>query len=484
MKVFDTAFLETILVSNAPWLKQPEYIPPTALFFREAFKKVKQQLDAKHGMAMLIKGPRRVGKTEIQRQLIAMLLKEGIKPARILYLSLDDVQIQSVNPKDRWRMVNELLNAWAVMLGYQTFDQISETTYLFLDEVQSVENWAQLLKNRIERNPYVKIVLSGSAAHSIFKKSLEILMGRVISIPLGPFSFREYFRCQLRGDLHEETMLYNIQNIFERDFSASNLYKNLYEYSQRFKPQRMMAHMRSYLENGGFPQLWKIPAESIIEKAHIIDENYVQKVTLEDLMLLRSIRKPELFERLLRHLFARPGQEYNQQKVASELGTTIITLNDAMDLLRQTDLLLFIEKFSAKAEPLKRIYTKVYPCDLALTFAMTKIPPTLESENKGLIAESIVAQTLSRLRGISNIAFMKSDSHANQGEIDFYVRSDTRDCPIEVKYQNQIRSEDSRFMEKTILEKDLPGGILITQNLWNNNRSVYSIPLWAFALIS
>jgi len=485
LKGFSEEYYSNIIFSNSPWLKDPEKIPKPQAFRREAYYRVQKQLKAKHQMAVLIKGPRRVGKTEIQKQLIYSLIKdEQYAPTHILYLSLDDVQIQAASSENRWRILNDLLNNWANFLGFDTFDEINVPAFCFLDEVQAVDNWATFIKNRVDRNPHVRIILSGSAAHSIFKKALEILLGRVISEDITTFSFREFLQKDQFLPQSFFDQVAQIGREFERDLSAPILYEALAKITKELDAELIQKLLQSFLILGGFPQIWQIEESNIIEKARLIDENYVKKVTLEDLMLLRKIRKPELFERLLRHLFARPGQEYNQKKVASELGTTIITLADAIDLLKQTNLLLFLEKFSSKAEPLQRKNLKIYPVDLTLTFAMTKKVPSLEGDDKGYVAESLVAQTIFRLKGISNVAFLQTDSATESGEIDFYVRSDTLDCPIEVKYQPKIHAEDVKLLRKIIIAKNLEGGILITPDQWLKDKQIYSIPLWAFLLIA
>jgi len=478
-------FLKKIIYSNSPWIENPEKILEPETYKREAFYRVKKELEATHGNAVLIKGPRRVGKTEIQRQLVAELITSGVRPERILYLSFDDLQIISERPDDRAQIVQGILDTWAGMLGAKTFDDIDFTIYCFFDEVQEVKDWAHLVKNRIERNQRAKIVLSGSAAHSIFEKALKILLGRVIDVRLCPFSFREYLEMKGYIDKSVLSKVRNVQMAIENRLEAKDLYDGLFTATEDCKDVQMRVYVSEFLKKGGFPQLWKMDQYTELERAQFMDDNYVKKVTLEDLMLLQAIKKPELYERLLRHLFARPGQEYNQQKVASELGTTTVTLAEAMRLLEQTDLLIFVEKFSLKAEPLRRKNIKVYPVDLMLTTAMTRVIPTLETvTDKGMIAESLVAQTVSRLKNLSTLAFMQSSDIRFGGEIDFYLRADLHDCPIEVKYQNSIRGGDIATLKRVVQERSLSGGVLVTIDQWQETQGVYSIPLWALMMLA
>jgi len=478
-------FFQAILRSNAPWIEDPAFLVKPQDYRREAYFKVEQELHAKHGMAVLIKGPRRVGKTEIQKQLIWDLIRvRNVEAKRVLYLSFDDVQILSERQSDRALLVQDTLDTWAHLLGAESFDRIQGPAYCFFDEVQAVDDWAHLIKNRVERNKNVRIVLSGSAAHSIFDKALRTLMGRVIDVRLTTFSFREFL--ERRGSLDEETSaaLREAQGAFERTLDAASLHAALSAATAKLDGLAYRGHITEFLNTGGFPQLWQM-GEKIIERAQFVDENYVKKVTLEDLMLLQQIKKPEMYQRLMRYLFARPGAEFAQNKVATTLGTTSVTLAEAMRLLGQTDLFIFVERFSQKAAPLKLRDIKVYPIDMMLTFAMTKIAPSLDAPTeKGAIAKSLAAQVMARFQTLSAIAFMKSENVQHPGEIDFYLRADLHDCPIEVKYQPEIRAEDTAMLRRIIAEKRLPGGILIGVDGWNVNGAVYSIPLWAWMLLA
>ena len=70
------------------------------------------------------------------------------------------------------------------------------------------------------------------------------------------------------------------------------------------------------------------------------------------------------------------------------------------------------------------------------------------------------------------------------GEIDFYLWADTHDCPIEVKYQPEIRAEDTAMLRRVIADRGLPGGILVNIDQWGAAGGICSVPLWAFMLLA
>ena len=78
------------LRSTNPWWHGDEMLKPPP-FHRWPFKRLLYLL--KDGMtpAVVLRGPRRVGKTVLLKQVIQSLLKEGIPGNRILYVPFDEL---------------------------------------------------------------------------------------------------------------------------------------------------------------------------------------------------------------------------------------------------------------------------------------------------------------------------------------------------------------------------------------------------------
>ena len=75
---------------NPWWSGKPA--KPTERFRRWAFAEVADRLERGLTSVVAVRGPRQVGKTTIQEQLIEELLKlRGVKPARIFRVQFDDV---------------------------------------------------------------------------------------------------------------------------------------------------------------------------------------------------------------------------------------------------------------------------------------------------------------------------------------------------------------------------------------------------------
>lgn len=108
-----------------------------------------------------IVGPRRVGKTILIYQLIESLLDTKIDPSRILYLSVDDVGLNNGGAT-----LEQIFNVYSKYVIRNTFDNLKETCYLFLDEIQEIPDWEKLLKNWQDFGHNIKFIISGSSSLS------------------------------------------------------------------------------------------------------------------------------------------------------------------------------------------------------------------------------------------------------------------------------------------------------------------------------
>src|SRR6266542_4205849 len=82
--------LKQDLQRQNPWWKN-EPLPVLPSFRRWPYAKLRQRLDNPLAPIAVIRGPRQIGKTTLQLQLIDSLLAEGVGPERILRVQFDDL---------------------------------------------------------------------------------------------------------------------------------------------------------------------------------------------------------------------------------------------------------------------------------------------------------------------------------------------------------------------------------------------------------
>lgn len=133
--------------------------------------------------AVILMGPRRVGKTWLMQHAVRQLLSDGACDAKnILFFPLDV-------PVYHGTGLEELVHAGARMTGR---DPIRDRIFVFFDEIQYLKDWETHLKTLVDAYPNLRVAASGSAASALRTGSRESGAGRFTDLLLGPLSFREY----------------------------------------------------------------------------------------------------------------------------------------------------------------------------------------------------------------------------------------------------------------------------------------------------
>ncbi|MFQ6091540.1 MAG: AAA family ATPase, partial [bacterium] len=121
--------IRRVLFQRNPWWFGKGFeIPETK---RKLFKFIIRSL--RDERALQIVGLRRTGKTALLLQVIEKLLKEGLDPRRILYLSVGSMEFRGVeNP------IMEGFNYY-----YEEIAPKERKLYLFIDEAHFSDRWAE-----------------------------------------------------------------------------------------------------------------------------------------------------------------------------------------------------------------------------------------------------------------------------------------------------------------------------------------------------
>ena len=473
--------LRQSLVAYNPWWKTKSFsVPGVPIFKRDAFAQAMRHTEANHGLALLINGPRRVGKTTIINQIIRCLIEDKKVPSnRIFFFSLDDPLIQQLPQKEQGALFEALLAQWAHVAGTALRTSPS-VLYCFLDEVQRLPRWELYIKRYIDLRYPIRFIISGSASHTIFRKSLESLLGRLVDISLPPFTFREFVR------FHHAEHANFLEKLAEEAWDLGDA-SSVTKFNRRLEEKigsneiaQWNQYADEYAQRGGFPQLWTM--QTVAERSSFIDQQFVERVTLEDLRLVKEIRRPEIFHQFLRYAFARTGQEYNLEELASLIHTTRVTLTEALPLLLQTELIRKVERFTGKPVRLRSTHAKLYAADLVLMQGITKISTSLEGEDRGRIAETLAHNIIRQFAGVSDLSYYREPS--GKQEIDFVARVGSRLVPIEIAYQNRVDNGHHDAMKAFLKSQGRQSvfGIIVTKNSWKAEQPIIEMPLPLFLL--
>ena len=125
------------------------------LFFPLVTTKVKR--------AVVLMGPRRVGKTVLLWQTLQELLKKKNIKKKLLFLSLDAPLLSSFS-------LEELLDLYREIFSLKTL----KGRVVIFDEIQYLKNWDIQLKVLVDNHPQKKFIASGSAAGQVVVAGSEI----------------------------------------------------------------------------------------------------------------------------------------------------------------------------------------------------------------------------------------------------------------------------------------------------------------------
>lgn len=443
-------------------------LPPTR---RHLVRAIERRLESRIAPIVVVRGPRQIGKTTAQMQVLSDLLAKGVEGRAILRVQADELPslLSTREPILRiveWFEQNVLgstLNAAAAS---------GRPTFLFFDEVQNLRDWAPQLKSLVDHSA-TQVVVTGSSALRI-ELGRDSLAGRIHTIEAGVLSLTEI--ASFRGiDLGTPFLADNgLEPLTRREFWADLKAHGV----TRARPRD--AAFSAFSEVGGYPLVHERRDVSWPMLADQLNETVIRKVIQHDLRIGERGRKrdaallEEVFRLACRYIGQAPDVATLAREVQRELSGNVGTerVRQYLRFLNDTLLLRLIEPLEIRLKK-RRAGAKICLADHALRASWLQEvvpvdPVALEREPHlallaGRIAESICGAALSTIAGL-DLAHLAARS--GEPEIDYVLTVGTRRIPLEVKYQRRIDpladTEGLRtFLEKTV--NNAPFGILVTQ---------------------
>ena len=366
-----------------------------------------------------VSGLRRVGKTFLLYRLITDLLK-STSAENILYFSFDDFENEEIaNVLDAYSLIHHKM-----------------PQYLFLDEVQKIDNWHEKIK-RIYDTHKIKIFISGSESLFIRKKTKETLAGRIFEFHLKQLSFKEYLQF--------------------KKFSKNHL---LYK-------KELAALFIHYILTGGFPELIDISDKLVIKK--YVKEVIVEKAIFADIPKIFKIEDPSILKTILDIIIDSPGLIIELNSLSKELGLARQTLSKYLYYLEVALLVKKLYNYSRNRSTSEKKLKKYY-----LTFPSTALSFKDDAEYTSRVVENLVVVA-------KNADYFWRTPQKD--EVDIILVENNKPLPIEVKYSSKINlgtdlNSIKKFMERYSVKK----GYAVTNDFSKEEENIKLIPLIDFLL--
>lgn len=417
--VEDAAALRVLQGFNPWWLGQPSATPA---FRRLAFDACRSLLAAeKLRRAILLSGPRRVGKTTVLQQLAEALIAEGRDPRSILYVSLDHPLLKLFTLKEALRLYHE--SVW----------QERQPALLLLDEVQYSRDWETEIKLLVDHRPDYRIVATGSASVVHHERLRESGVGRWVTVPVPTLSFLEFIH------IRQEVVPAIPEQLRPSDlFTMSADERRVLAAQARV----LLPSFQRYLLVGGFPETAQQADIRLCQR--LLREDVVERVLKRDMTALFGVRNVDELEKLFIYLCLHTGGIVAHQTVAKELGTSNQTVANHLTLLEQANLLYCVRPLAVGGKKILKARNKYYLVDAALRNAvLLRGEEVLTDPNElGPIVETTVLRHLFayHYRDRPQISYWRDPQ--TQEEVDIIVKSPGYTFAFEVKYREQPRVTD------------------------------------------
>ncbi|HLC92607.1 MAG TPA: ATP-binding protein [archaeon] len=441
----------------------------------------------------IVVGPRRIGKSTVLYQLIDFLItSKKIPPNRIIFLSLERPFFGMVkNP------IKNSLQIFEEAILKEPLESLSKPIYIFLDEASRNLDWALQVKEYFDKKYKMKFFITGSSTPALFAKSSESLVGRHNLITMLPLKFSDVVR--MANDPKTDELLNQLSKIVLRTYFLAAIKQNnpkpfadalqsIYVQVGSEGETLLQITLNKYLLRGGYPEFYD-KNTSWAEASKIMREAYFDAIISYDMIRVFNSRNPDKIKALYTFLATTTAQQVNLSTLCGKLGISKTALNEYLSQLQETHLIKIMRPYKKNKLKIGNDIKKIYVGDIGLRNSVLGV--TEDEINSttllGHLAETAAQDHTLRLKfnvdkeHKPETFFWKSDKK----EVDIIIEISKKTIPIESKYSEQIKSEDSQELKAFIRDHGSPFGILLTKKSFHfdEKSKVISIPLWLYLLM-
>lgn len=412
---FDRSEIIPVLQGFNPWWSdKPSSVPE---FRRLAFEASRIYLnDASLRRAILLSGPRRVGKTTILQQIADDLIQNGQDSKSVLYLSLDHPLLKLLTLQD------------ILALYHESVFPEGQPVVLLLDEIQYSRGWETEIKLLVDHQPHYRILATGSASVEHRERLAESGVGRWITVPVPTLSFYEF--VHIRGEA--APVISENQRLSELGKMTNAQLATL---AAQMRPLQLL--FQRYLLVGGFPETAR--QENIGLCQRLLREDVVERVLKRDMTALFGVRNVNDLEKLFIYLCLHSGGILAHNTCAKALETSASTVANHLTLLEQANLIYRLPPAALGGKKVLKARNKYYLVDAALRNAILLKGEEIfnNPDEMGLIVETTVLRHLYAYyyRDTPEIVYWRES--ASGKEVDIIVRSPAYILPFEIKYREK-----------------------------------------------
>ena len=315
----------------------------------------------------ILVGIRRCGKSVILNQIIDELKEKGCEDSHIIYINFEYIEFEDL--KD-YKKLNKYIKE-------QLLDE--KKYYIFLDEVQKVNRFEDVVNSLRASTTNTSIFITGSNSKLLSQELSSVLSGRYVLFNIFPLSYKEFIELSKKKPKEEETFW-------------------------------------NFVKWGGLPNRCQFENENNIKDyLHSVFDSIILRDVVDRLGLKDTI----LFDLLLQYIVDTTGREFSAENVIEFLkkeGKSISTetLYIYLDALCKALIIRKIYRYDIHGKAVLKTLNKYYMTDLGIA----QIKNNDFEINKSFAIENVVYNELLQ-RGY-DVYIGKTKN----GEVDFIATKD------------------------------------------------------------
>ncbi|MBR4647774.1 MAG: ATP-binding protein [Bacteroidales bacterium] len=394
-------------------------------------------------MVKAITGPRRAGKSFLLNPIFKdYLLEQGVQEDHIISISFD------IEDEDTPR---ELLDREKLKeYLYSRIISKTEPYYVFLDEIQEVENFEKIV-NGLNNRPNVDVYITGSNSKFLSNDIITIFRGRSDEVNIMPFTFKEF--CQ------------------DRQESVGELWKEYYTF-------------------GGLPALRMMPTYE--QKTSYLQRLW-KKTYLDDVVERHHVENREALEAITDALCSSVGSLTNTSRITNTLASvrkikiSDDTVSKYIGYLEEAFLFNEAKRYNIKGNKYYENIKKYYSVDVGLRNARLnyrQLEQTHLMENvifnelihRGYVVDVGVIEARVMKNGKSEYKQYEVDFIATNGNEKYYIQS-AYELSSDTKREQELNSLnriDDSFQKIVIVKDDIMP--------YRDEKGIYFIGLFQFLM--
>ena len=361
----------------------------------------------------VITGVRRCGKSSLMQMIAEELRDDGTENSQIIFLNLDKRGYRKIKTADQ---LDELI---------ASFPKATGMTYLFIDEIQNVKDFEDVINAYREEGDY-SIFITGSNSYLLSGELVTKLTGRYVELEMFPLTFDEYLGM-------------------------------------------------NYILEGGFPRT--VLLDELADKRSYT-QSVVSEIFEKDIRKRTKIKDKEAFEAVRHFIINNFGattsiSSLHEALVKNGMNITRATVTKYISVLVNAKLLYECDRFDMKSKRALKGEKKYYLSDLSFYFCDN----TDNRVNYGPVLENIT-YFYAKSRGYS-----VSVGRIGTLECDFILRNRDADYAyLQVAYTiaQSKETEDREYRALEKIKDNYPKYLLTTDYLLQKRSGIRHVNLMDF----